>query len=418
MPLPSNLEQHFSCLRTRDFPSLNESSIYLDSAATSLKPSPVIEALSHFYLHEYGTVHRAIYSRASRATDLYNKVRMQLAHFLGAIDPSEIIFTRGTTDGINIVADSIACSGYLNEKKSILISEMEHHSNIVPWQIAAERTGAKLIVTPLLDGSLLDLSFLEKILIEEDVAVVSLTHCSNILGTINPIQEIAAMIRKYRGDSTLFCIDGAQSAPHMRLNLPNLDADFYLFSSHKMSGPTGVGALWGKRSILESLKPSRGGGDMIDKVTFEKTTYAPPPLRFEPGTPPIGEVIGFGRALSYLENECSGMEAIYAWESELLLYLQSRLQELAPQVKLIGNSKLPRGALQSFSVLGTHPLDVATLLDLHGIAIRSGHLCGQPLLAKLNLSSVLRASISYYNTKNDIDLFITALKATIKMLLH
>ncbi len=408
-----SLEKHFLHLRKRDFPSLESPnrSIYLDSAATSLKPVQVVEALSKFYLHDYGTVHRAIYSRAQVATEMYDEARLKVTRFLGLQDPSEVIFTKGTTDGINIIAEALAESDLLGPKKTIIISEMEHHSNIVPWQIVAQRTGAKLAVLPISTNGpnpdQLDLKILEEILTQNDVAIVSLTHCSNILGTINPISEISELTHKH--GAYLF-VDGAQSAPHMPINLTTLGADFFAFSSHKMSGPTGIGVLWGRRKLLDILTPSRGGGDMIDTVTFQKTTYAEPPLKFEPGTPPIGEAIALGHAITYLQEECRGMEMISAWEHELTVYLREKLAAVSPRIEFIGNAFPLRGSLQSFIVQGAHPLDVATMLDLRGVAVRSGHLCGQPVLKTYGVTSLLRASIAYYNTKEDIDIFIDALK--------
>lgn len=408
------LEAHFLRLRERDFPMLSSQQryIYLDSAATSLKPRPVIDYIQNFYLHDYATVHRAIYTKSQKATKEYDGARIRLQHFFNGLDPSEIIFTRGTTDSINIVQASLIEANIIRKDSTILISGMEHHSNIVPWQMAAKKTGANLVVIPLINDQL-DIEALQKELEKGQVALVSLAHCANILGTINPIETLAPMIRK---KGALLLVDGAQSAPHIKIDLQKLGADFFACSSHKMSGPTSVGILWGRKELLESLPPTRGGGDMIETVTFEKTTFGKPPLKFEPGTPPISEAIGFGQAILYLEEACGGIEAISEWEQYLTTYLRESLLQISPRISLIGNSSPDRGALQSFIVEGAHPLDVSTLLDVKGIAVRSGHLCGQPVLQSYGLTSVIRASIAYYNTQEDIDLFIKALKNILSLL--
>ncbi len=413
----SKLETFFKELRQRDFPSLTPShqkkpAIYLDSAATSLKPRQVIDCIHSFYLYEYGTVHRGVYAQSIHATELYEKAREISQKFINASDSREIIFTRGTTDGINIIADSLVHTPSLLDKgQTILVSAMEHHSNFVPWQMAAERSGASFQTIPL-QGDKIDLNTLETLLQTYKVALVAVAHASNILGTVNPIKDIAQLCQKY---GALLVVDGAQAAPHMRVDVQELGCDFYAFSSHKISGPTGAGVLWGRKELFEKLSPPRGGGDMIDKVTFTSTTYAQPPLKFEPGTPPIAEIIGMARAIEYMENECGGIEAIALWEKELTRYLREKLLSLSPRIRLIGNETNERGALQSFMVEGSHPLDIATLLDLEGVAIRSGHMCGQPLLSLKGVSSLLRASCAYYNTINDIDAFITALSKVIKM---
>jgi len=379
------------------FPIFSQSQpfVYLDSAATTHKPAFVIEVIDRFYAEQYGTVHRAVYSSTQIATELYQQTREKVVRFINAPSVNEVVFTRGTTDSINIIAESLA----LSPSSRILISEMEHHSNIVPWQIAAKRTGARLEVVRTTEEGELCLDHLSALLRQGNVVVVAITHCSNVLGTINPIEKIASML----DENTLFLVDGAQSTPHMDIDVQKLGCDFFCFSAHKMYGPTGVGVLWGREKILNTLSPARGGSDMIEIVSFEKTTYAPCPLRFEPGTPMIAQVIGFGAAIDFLSTLPDRKKR----EEQLYHYLQHKLQEI-PNIRLLGTAK-DHAPLQSFILKGCHPLDIATLLDLQGIAVRSGHLCCQPLLQRHGLTSALRVSLGLYNTMEDIDRFIEVL---------
>ncbi len=405
-----HLHQRFLKAR-EDFPAIMASqSVYLDSAATSHKPSAVIKAMSDFYETGYATVNRAVYRKALLATDLYNNAREKIARFINASSPSEVIFTKGTTDSINIFADSFSRS-FLKPSSRILVSEMEHHSNLIPWQIAAASSGAHLERIPITPEGALSLDALRELLSLGNVTVVAVTHCSNALGTINPISIIAAMAHEY---GAYLLVDGAQAAPHIPLDMQALGCDAYAFSAHKMCGPTGIGVLWARESLLDSLPPTRGGGDMIDTVTFSSSTWAELPLKFEPGTPPIAEAIGFGAAVDYL-NALS-LPAIHEYETELSSYLTSRLLSIS-SLQLVGTA-LPRGPLQSFHIKGAHPLDIATLLDLEGIAVRSGHLCCQPLLARLSLTALTRASLAFYNTFDDIDRCVEALEKVVKKLLY
>jgi cysteine desulfurase/selenocysteine lyase len=392
-----------------DFPAIAASSdIYLDSAATTHKPASVIKALSDFYSMQYATVHRAVYRQSLIATDLYDEARAKISRFINAASPSEVIFTKGTTDSVNIIAESFSRS-LLTPRSRILVSEMEHHSNLIPWQFAAQVSGAILESIPITSEGSLSLDALRHSLSLGNVAIVAVTHCSNVLGTINPIQTIANMVHEHHA---YLLVDGAQAAPHLPIDVQDLRCDAYAFSAHKMCGPTGIGVLWAKEALLDILPPTRGGGDMIDTVTFSTSTWADLPLKFEPGTPPIAEAIAFGAAIDY----CTSLSfpAIHEYEQALASYLTSRLLTI-PAIQLIGTA-LPRGPLQAFHIPGAHPLDIATLLDLEGIAVRSGHLCCQPLLRGLSLTSVIRASLSFYNTFVEIDRFVEALREVVKKL--
>lgn len=389
-----------------DFPSLaHEQSIYLDSAATAFKPQIVIDALSEFYTSQYGTVHRAIYSRARIATDLYGKARSKIAQFLNAYSPSEVIFTRGTTDSINIIADSFSKS-LLTPSSRILVSQMEHHSNLIPWQLAARTSGATIIPISVTPEGAISLDALRRLLEQGNVTVVAISHASNALGTINPIPTIARIVHEH---GAYLIVDGAQAAPHLPLDVRGLACDAYAFSAHKMYGPTGIGVLWAKESLLDRLPPTRGGGDMIDTVSFSESTWAELPLKFEPGTPPIAEAIAFGTAIDYLSD--LSLPALHEYEQALSSYLTTSLLTV-PSLQLIGTVS-PRVPLQSFHIPGAHPLDIATLLDLEGMCVRSGHLCCQPLLKHLSLTSVTRASLAFYNTFDEIDRFVEALRKVV-----
>lgn len=371
--------------------------IYLDTAATAQKPQCVIDALTHFYAHEYATVHRAIYQKSADASEAYYETRVAAAQFMNA-SPDEIVFTRGTTDAINLVAMSWGKT-FLKEGDEILISEAEHHSNFVPWQMIAKETGAILKLIQVDEAG----SLLWKGTINPKTKIVSLAHVSNVTGTINPIKEIASAAHLV---GALLCVDGAQAAPHMKIDVRDLNCDFYAFSGHKCYGPTGVGVLFGKRSILSKMPPIQGGGDMIASVDLEKTTYQLPPARFEAGTPMIGSVIALKAALEFVEKARK--------PNELLLLATEELQKI-PDLKMIGTAP-EKGPLITFHIEGIHPLDIATMMDLKNIAIRSGHLCAQPLLKRFGLSAAARVSFGVYNTPDDVVHFVSALKSALPTL--
>ncbi len=374
--------------------------VYFDSAATSLKPDSVIQTISEFYRENYGTVHRAVYTLSLESTSLYGEVRRQVKQFLNAAHEEEIIFTKGTTDSINLVAASFG-KAFFKTGDEVIISEMEHHSNIVPWQLICEEKGAILKVIPVTDRGELDLEVYKQLL-SEKTKMVAITHVSNALGTINPIKEMIALAHE-RGAKVL--IDGAQSAPHMLVDVQDLDADFFAFSGHKIFGPTGVGILYGKRELLEKMPPYQGGGDMIAHVSFKKTTYQALPLKFEAGTPMIGAVIGLGAALRYVES--LGRDTLQRYEEALLLYATEHLQKI-PSLKIIGTSP-HKGPIISFVIPGFHPLDLGVLLDLQAIAVRTGHHCAQPLMERFKVPGMVRLSFAPYNTLEEIDYFIEKL---------
>ncbi len=378
--------------------------VYLDSAATTLKPQSVIDAISNFYSNHYGTVHRAVYELAGESTAKYNAVRSQMQDFLHAKSSDEIIFTKGTTEAINLVAFSFG-EAFMQPGDEILISAMEHHSNIVPWQLLAERKKAHLKIIPLLDNGEFDLEAYEKLL-SSRTKLVSIAHISNVLGVINPLEKIIQAAHK-KGAKVF--VDGAQSAPHLKIDVQALGCDFFAFSGHKIYGPTGIGILYGKKELLEQMPPYQGGGDMIQTVTFEKTIFQPSPLRFEAGTPMIAEVIGLGAALDYVLSY--GLDQIHAYEMTLMQHALDRLSQIEG-IRILGPCE-NRTSLITFNIEGVHPLDAATLLDVQGIAIRSGHLCAQPLLNLFGFSAALRLSLASYNTIEEIDYFCNALKSVI-----
>lgn len=372
--------------------------IYLDSAATTHKPSCVIDALNQFYTEDYATVHRAIYRSSMRATEQYNETRAVAARFLNA-NVDEIVFTRGTTDAINLVAQSYGRT-FLKPGDEILISEMEHHSNIVPWQMVAKQTGATLRFIPMNQQGILEWQGH----ITPKTKMVALAHVSNVTGTINPIAEIGQAARAV---GAKFLVDGAQAAPHMKIDVQALNCDFYAFSGHKCYGPTGVGVLFGKNEVLEMMPPIQGGGDMIERVELEETTYQMPPLRFEAGTPIIGPVIALKTALEFIERNRK--------PENLLSHATERLEAIAG-LKIIGTAP-KKGPIITFHIEGVHPLDLATLLDLKNIAIRSGHLCAQPLLRKFGLTTASRVSFGIYNTVQEVDQFADAVAAIAEQLI-
>lgn len=392
----------------KDFPIFEQHKtlIYLDSAATTQKPKSVIDAISSFYSSQYGTVHRAIYDLSLNATALYENVRIKIATFLHA-NRDEIVFCRGTTDGINIIANSFSHT-FLKEGDIVLLSHMEHHSNIVPWQLLQRDKKIQIKVIPVTQDGEIDLQAYQDLL-DQGARLVSITHASNVLGTINPIK---AMVRLAHQKGAKVLVDGAQGVQHHKIDVKDLDCDFYVFSGHKMYGPTGIGIVYGKKELLDQMPPIQGGGDMIEKVTFEKTTFQKSPIKFEAGTPMIAEVIGLGAAIDYLNH--IGMENILAYEKKLTEYLIEKLKKI-DRLKILGNPK-ERGALVSFALENLHPLDIATFLNLKNIAIRSGHLCAQPILSFFGYEQLSRISLGVYNSLSDIDLFIDSFEEIIRTL--
>lgn len=400
----------FSKLR-EDFPMLKHTMhgkplIYLDSAATAQKPQQVIDAITSFYRDHYGTVHRAVYELSVHSTQAYQDVRNKIRAFINAEHVEEIIYTRGTTESINTVAYSFG-KAFILSGDEVIISEIEHHSNIVPWQILCEDRGAKLKVIPVNDRGELLLDEYAKLLTKK-TKIVAVGHVSNALGTVNPVKKIIAMAHQV-GAKVL--IDGAQSIPHMQVDVRDLDADFYVFSGHKVYGPTGIGILYGKRDLLDAMPPYQGGGDMIETVTFPKTTYNVLPLKFEAGTPMIAEVIGLGAAIDYVQ--AIGMNNIHDWEQELLHYATERMEKV-PGLRIIGTAA-EKGSIISFVIEGIHSLDIGTMLDLRGVAMRTGHHCAQPTMHRFGVTGTARASFALYNTKEEIDRFMVALNEVIKL---
>lgn len=395
-----------------DFPMLKKQMhghplIYFDSAATSQKPQVVIDTLTSFYQDHYSTVHRAIYELAVYATLEYENTRKKVQKLLNAAKSEEIVFTRGTTDAINMVAASFG-KAFIQAGDEIIITEMEHHSNIVPWQMLCEERGAILKIVPINEKAELQLDIYEQLL-NKRTKLVAVAHVANSTGTINPIKK---MIKMAHDAGAKVLIDGAQAAPHIPIDVQDLDADFYVFSSHKIYGPTGIGVLYGKEELLEKMPPRDGGGDMIDTVTFAKTTYNKAPIKFEAGTPLIAEAMGLGAALDYIQ--AIGIPAIQQWEHELLIYATPQLQEIKG-LRIIGNAQ-NKGAIIGFVVEGTHPLDLGTMLDLRGIAVRTGNHCAQPTMCHFKLPGTCRASFALYNTKQEIDTFVAALRDIIALL--
>jgi cysteine desulfurase/selenocysteine lyase len=377
--------------------------VYLDNGASSQMPKSVIDRLNKYHSFEHANVHRGIHSLSQKATDEYEATRELVREFLNAESLEEIIFTTGTTDSINLVAQSYGAA-FLKEGDEILVSHMEHHANIVPWQMVAHQTGAILKVIPMDEnGELVMDRFYE--LLSERTKMVAIIHVSNALGTINPVEEI---IKSSHKKGAVVLVDGAQSAPHRSVDMQSLDADFYTFSAHKMCGPTGFGILYGKRELLNKMPPYRGGGDMIDKVTFEKTTYNDLPHKFEAGTPPIAAGIGLGAAIQFLND--IGMDQIAVRENELLEYATSELNKIEG-VQIIGRAT-NKASVISFLLDGIHPTDAGTIMDKEGIAVRTGHHCAQPIMDYYTIPGTLRASISFYNNEDDINRLVEVIKYT------
>jgi cysteine desulfurase/selenocysteine lyase len=395
----------------RDFPILEsrvhgKPLVYLDNAATTQKPRQVIDALTHYYEAQNSNIHRGVHHLSEVATQAYERSRVRIQRFLNAGDPREIVFVRGATEAINLVAQSFV-RPRLRSGDEILITHMEHHSNIVPWQMLREEKGAVLRVAPIDDRGDLLLEEFEKLL-SPRTKLVALTHVSNALGTVNPVRDIIRMAHA-RGVPVL--VDGAQAVPHMKVDVRGLDCDFYAFSGHKLYGPTGIGVLYGKAAHLEAMPPCQGGGDMILSVTFEETKYNHIPYKFEAGTPHIEGVIGLGAALDYLE--ILGIDAIGAAERDLLAYGTGALSDIAG-LRWIGTAREKAGIL-SFVLKGVHPHDIGTILDQEGIAIRTGHHCAQPVMDRFAVPATVRASLGLYNTKEDLDALATGLRKVAKV---
>ncbi|MBA2875654.1 cysteine desulfurase [Thermaerobacillus caldiproteolyticus] len=376
--------------------------VYLDSAATSQKPLPVIEALDKYYREYNSNVHRGVHTLGTKATDAYEGAREKVRKFINAKSTQEIIFTRGTTTALNTVATSYARAN-LHEGDEIVITYMEHHSNIIPWQQAAKYTGATLKYIPLQEDGTISLEDVEKT-ITPNTKIVAVTQVSNVLGTINPVKDIAKIAHR---NGAVVVVDAAQSAPHMKIDVQDLDCDFLAFSGHKMCGPTGIGILYGKKALLEQMEPVEFGGEMIDFVGLYESTWKELPWKFEGGTPIIAGAIGLGAAIDFLEQV--GLENIAAHEHELAQYA---LEQLSTMEGLTIYGPKERAGLVTFNIDGVHPHDVATVLDAEGIAVRAGHHCAQPLMKWLNVSATARASFYLYNTKEDIDQLVAALRKT------
>ena len=395
----------------KDFPILNQlihgqPLVYLDNAATAQKPLAVIDAITRYYLNDNANVHRGVHTLSQRATDAMEAVREKVRAHLGALETAEIIFTRGITDSINAVAQGM--TAMVKPHQNVVITALEHHSNIVPWQMLCQRTGAELRYLPINEHGELVLDELDRI-VDENTAILAFNHISNALGTINPVETLLARAREV-GAWTL--VDGAQSGPHARVNVVDWDVDFFTLASHKMYGPTGLGVLYGKRERLEALPPYQGGGEMIATVTMQESTYAEIPHKFEAGTPHIEGVIGFGAALDYIN--AVGLDAIAAHEAELLAYATRELSAI-DGFRVIGTAK-HKASVLSFVVDGTHPYDLGVLLDQQGVAVRTGQHCTQPIMDQFCLSGTARASFAMYNTVEEIDRFKNALLRAVNML--
>ena len=403
--MPSATSLDVTAIR-KDFPILAQQVhgkplVYLDNAATSQKPKCVIEALTRFYQMDNANIHRGVHQLSERSTQSYEAARGKVQRFLNAANTREIIFVRGATEGINLVAQTYGRT-HVSAGDEIVISAMEHHSNIVPWQMLCEEKGAVLRVIPINDRGEVEFDQFEKLL-NRRTKLVAVSHVSNALGTINPVREI---VKTAHGWNVPVLIDGAQAVPHMKVDVRSLDCDFYVFSGHKVFGPTGIGVLYGKEQRLEEMPPWQGGGDMIRSVTFEKTTYNELPYKFEAGTPDIAGVIGLGAAIDYLDQ--IGMDAVAAHEHDLLEYGTRALESISG-LRLIGTARKKAGVL-SFVIDGVHPHDAGTILDREGVAVRAGHHCAQPVMDRFGVSATTRASLAFYNTKEDIDALVAGIQ--------
>jgi cysteine desulfurase/selenocysteine lyase len=395
----------------RDFPILRtqvngKPLVFLDNAASSQMPQPVIDRLVRYQTSEHANIHRGVHYLSETATRAYEDARRKVQQFIGAREEREVLFTSGTTEGINLVAHGYGRK-FIGAGDEIVLTTLEHHSNIVPWQMLAEEKGAKISVVPVNDRGELLIDEYEKLL-SPRVKIVGVMHVSNALGTINPVKQMIAMAHRH-GIPVL--VDGAQAAPHLLVDVRDLDCDFYAFSGHKLCGPTGIGILYGKAALLEKMQPFKGGGDMILSVTFEKTLYAPIPNKFEAGTPPIAAAIGLGAAVDYLT--AIGLPRIEAQELELLNYAQDQLNRL-PGVRLIGTAE-KKAAVASFWIDGVHPHDVGTLLNEDGIAVRTGHHCAQPVMERFGVPATSRASFAFYNTLAEVDALVAGIRKVQKV---
>ena len=386
----------------RDFPILSQSVhgkplVYLDNGASAQKPTAVIERIRKTYETEYANVHRGVHYMSQKATDAMEAARSRVARFINAASEKETIFVRGATEGINLVASSWGRAN-LKPGDEIVLSVMEHHSNIVPWQIAAEQTGAVIRVVPIDDNGEFLLDEYRKLL-SDRTKIVAVTHVSNALGTVVPVREVIAAAHE---KGALVLLDGCQAAPHMKIDMQSLDVDFYVFSGHKLYGPSGIGVLYGKQALLDAMPPYQSGGEMIDRVTFEKTTYAELPFKFEAGTPHIAGIIALGAAIDYVEN--LGLEAISRHEHELLDYATAQLSAIN-SIDIVGQAK-EKAAILSFNIRDVHPHDIGTILDHDGIAVRTGHHCAQPVMDRFDIAATVRASFGLYNTREEVDALV------------
>jgi len=395
---------HFPLLRQR---VNGKPLVYFDNAATSQKPQVVIDTIMRYYMEENSNIHRGVHYLSEKATQAYEAARTKVKDFLNATSTKEIIFVRGTTEAINLVASSYGKLA-IGRGDEVVISALEHHSNIVPWQIACEERGAVLRVIPMNDRGELILDEYARLL-SPKTRIVALVHVSNALGTINPVKQ---MIAAAHSQGIPVLIDGAQAVPHMKVDVRDLDADFYAFSGHKMFGPTGIGVLYGREELLDRMPPYQGGGDMIKSVTFEKTIYNDLPHKFEAGTPSIASGVGLGAAIDYLRQ--MDLRSVAAYESDLLNYATAKLAAI-PRVKIIGTAAAKASVL-SFTIEGIHPHDIGTILDLEGVAIRTGHHCAQPVMARYGIPATARASFAFYNTKDEVDVFVKAVEKVIEVL--
>ncbi len=396
----------------QDFPVLGRKVhgkplVYLDNAATTQKPLSVLEAMDRFYRNDYANVHRGVHELSERANLLYEGARERVRRFLSAESTEGLVFTRGATEGINLVAYAYG-EAFLREGDEVLVTALEHHSNIVPWQMACERRGARLVAAPIDERGQVIPGEFERLL-GPRTRLAAVAHVSNALGTVN---DVSRMARAARAAGAHLLIDGAQAVAHQRVDLRELDCDFYVFSGHKLYGPTGIGALYGRPGLLEQLPPWQGGGDMISSVRFERTEYNELPFRFEAGTPNIAGAVGLAAALDYIET--IGLERIAEYEKALMEYATSRLEEI-PGLRIVGTAER-KSAVISFTIEGTHPSDLGTLLDLEGVAIRSGHHCAQPVMDFFGLPGTARASFALYNTREEVDALVRALEKAVEML--
>jgi cysteine desulfurase/selenocysteine lyase len=408
LTVSNSLKLRFDVQAVRaDFPILNRTIngkklVFLDSAASSQKPVQVIEAIDYYYRHSHANVHRGIYRLSEEATDAFETARARISRFINAESPKEVIFTRNATESINLVASSWGRTN-LNSGDEILLTEMEHHANLVPWQLIAQEKGAVLRFIPITEDGRLDLAEINGLLTER-TKLVAFTQASNVLGTLTPVRQIVDLAHAV---GAIALVDGAQGAPHMPVDVQALDCDFYAFSGHKMCGPTGVGVLWGRRELLEAMPPFMGGGEMIRRVELQRSEWADVPHKFEAGTPAIAEAIGLGAAVDYLTD--LGMEAVRAHEKELIAYALDRLVEI-PGVTVYGPTDVEiRGGVAAFALDGAHPHDVATILDAEAVAVRAGHHCAMPLHKRLRLPATTRASFYIYNTPEEVDRLVEAL---------